>query len=1147
MSKLRLALILATSLVATPALASTIVGPLPAGGGGCTTSSGSILGIKFTANVDASLDSFYWHCPSGSRTLTLTNDATSAVLHTVTISCNQNVTPGWTLDQGTTYRLQATSSARAVLSGFCNDPLSYPYSNSEITVTSGKLGAGDAGNFWWGARTIVTSPLVVNDPPTANAAGPYSVDEGSSLALTGAGSSDSDGSIVSYEWDFDGDGQYDDATGVTPVFSAASLDGPTSVTVGLQVTDDDGDTDTTTATVNVQNVAPTPQFLLAAGGDEGVSINFSGSATDPGGDGLSYSWNFLDPSLASVGTATGAAPAFVFPDDGTFTVELTATDDDGAPATISTTVDIDNVAPIITGMPTPTGACEGDLGTFSVSAIDVAADQPFGYAWTITHPLLGLVASGTDASIDITFPDDGTFLAEVTLDDGDGGTVTGSTSYSPCNGVPSIDSLGGPATADEGDVLTFSASASDPSTTDPLTYTWDWGDTTSDAAVDLTGPTHVFGDEGIYTVTLTVDDGDGGSVSDTLSVDVANVAPVITSTAGTSAVEGVEYVYDPVVDEPGDDTLLFTVDAAAPPALSLDPATGHISWTPAAADYGNTFTFTLTVDDGDGGTDDEDLSIEVIFGDADEDDMADSWELDNGLDPTDPTDALDDPDGDGLDNLTEFEGGTDPNSFDGPTPPTLIEPIAGVDVTTDMPTLVLGNATDPQGEPLTYGFAVYEDAGLTILAAEHTGVNEDGSGQTSWELDVALVENTMYWWQAWAADPWTDGPGSAIESFFVNVVEEAPPMPTPFYPVDGETVADANPFLEWVPTDDPEGGDVTYCVTLLAADAVTVLTSACDLPQPIGNGSWTIDITLDEDTAYGWTVEAIDDHGTTEGPSEIAEFFYSTEDGAPEGVVFVSPEDGDLVEVASPPLVATEGIDPEGLPLIYRFEIDLVDTFDSEDLLGADIEETLTGEVTWDLEADDIELAEDETTFARVRAVDAAGIGTPWDVISFHVSADNAPPDVPELIRPALEASLTDTSPVFVVGTVLDIEGEEVSYDLLIARDDALTDIVLTVEGLLEGDGPEGAAGFTSHQPETPLELGAYFWSARAIDESGASSDWADPFPLLIYEVDDPDDDDGPLPQTVDGCDCSTIAARSDSAWLLGLLLLLPLAVRRRR
>lgn len=102
-----------------------------------------------------------------------------------------------------------------------------------------------------GTLTIDAAP--VNVPPTAEANGPYDVDEGDSVTLSSAGSSDSDGSIVSYEWDFDYDGiTFDvDATGQSPSFSAAAIVGPASRTVALRVTDDDGGSDIDTATVNI--------------------------------------------------------------------------------------------------------------------------------------------------------------------------------------------------------------------------------------------------------------------------------------------------------------------------------------------------------------------------------------------------------------------------------------------------------------------------------------------------------------------------------------------------------------------------------------------------------------------------------------------------------------------------------------------------------------------------------------------------------------------------------------------------------------------------------------------------------------------------------------------------------------------------------
>ncbi len=70
------------------------------------------------------------------------------------------------------------------------------------------------------------------------------------------------------------------------------------------------------------------------------------------------------------------------------------------------------------------------------------------------------------------------------------------------------------------------------------------------------------------------------------------------------------------------------------------------------------YAWLLAVDsDGDGINDDVDT-------DDDNDGIPDDWETANGLDPLDASDALDDNDFDGVTNLDEFTGGTDPNDFD---------------------------------------------------------------------------------------------------------------------------------------------------------------------------------------------------------------------------------------------------------------------------------------------------------------------------------------------------------------------------------------------------------------------------------------------------------------------------------------------------
>ncbi|MCK4577637.1 MAG: fibronectin type III domain-containing protein, partial [Candidatus Marinimicrobia bacterium] len=56
--------------------------------------------------------------------------------------------------------------------------------------------------------------------------------------------------------------------------------------------------------------------------------------------------------------------------------------------------------------------------------------------------------------------------------------------------------------------------------------------------------------------------------------------------------------------------------------------------------------------------------VVIILDDSDGDGMPDEWEKAHGLDPSNPADAALDPDEDDLDNLAEYENGTDLNDWD---------------------------------------------------------------------------------------------------------------------------------------------------------------------------------------------------------------------------------------------------------------------------------------------------------------------------------------------------------------------------------------------------------------------------------------------------------------------------------------------------
>lgn len=87
----------------------------------------------------------------------------------------------------------------------------------------------------------------VNQAPTADAGGPYNGTEAVSLTFDGSASSDSDGTIVRYDWDF-GDGTTAPNAGPSPAHTYAA---PGSYPITLTVTDDGGLTDVgqTTATI----------------------------------------------------------------------------------------------------------------------------------------------------------------------------------------------------------------------------------------------------------------------------------------------------------------------------------------------------------------------------------------------------------------------------------------------------------------------------------------------------------------------------------------------------------------------------------------------------------------------------------------------------------------------------------------------------------------------------------------------------------------------------------------------------------------------------------------------------------------------------------------------------------------------------------
>jgi len=217
--------------------------------------------------------------------------------------------------------------------------------------------------YGWGivdAYAALSSIGPPNEPPVAEADGPYSGDEGSPINFDASASSDVDGTITLYEWDWNNDGVYDESTTSATITHTWYDD--YSGTVALRVTDDDGATDTDTATVTVDNVAPTAEAGGPYNGNEGSPITLSGSATDPGTDALTYEWD-LDNNGSY--ETPGQNVSNTWSQNGTYTVGLRVTDDDGGFGTDTATVYVNDLDPTAAFSYSPASPVIGETVSFT--------------------------------------------------------------------------------------------------------------------------------------------------------------------------------------------------------------------------------------------------------------------------------------------------------------------------------------------------------------------------------------------------------------------------------------------------------------------------------------------------------------------------------------------------------------------------------------------------------------------------------------------------------------------------------------------------------------------------------------------------------------------------------------------------------------
>ena len=299
-----------------------------------------------------------------------------------------------------------------------------------------------------------------NDPPDAAAGNDQTVYVGEEVTLDAGESSDSDGSISSFAWEF-GDGASGTGEIVTHTYSSAG-----TYEVTLTVTDNEGATGTDSLTVTVEtsgvNAAISASAQTATVDDV---IYFDGRGSDGGPTGeqiTSYEWDFEDDGQVDATTPTATHQ---FPAPGTYTVSLFVVDEANENATATVDVTVENRSPSIElnvqaddGRGTTTAYFDGtDFETVDAS---VAADGDDDNTALTLHFDAGATSdpdeanseltltwdfgddsSGSGETVTHTFPADNTYYITLTVTDTYGESASATKVLSVVDG--SSGSIGG--------------------------------------------------------------------------------------------------------------------------------------------------------------------------------------------------------------------------------------------------------------------------------------------------------------------------------------------------------------------------------------------------------------------------------------------------------------------------------------------------------------------------------------------------------------------------------------------------------------------------------------------------------------------------------------------------------------------------------
>ncbi|MCJ8312481.1 MAG: PKD domain-containing protein [Pseudomonadales bacterium] len=451
-----------------------------------------------------------------------------------------------------------------------------------VTVDDGNGGTATDSMY----ITVEEAVVVDNTAPVANAGVDQTVTTGVEFTLVGSGS-DIDNDLLTYNWNINGV----DYSGmsVDVILSAA-----TTYNAIFTVMDSKGATHTDNITVTAQVPTSNTTPVVTAGSnitvETGELIVLNPVASDSDGDALTYSW--LIDSVTYVGaTPSNLSMAIA----GTYFATVTVEDGNGGTATASMYISVEEA--VVNTAPVADAGVDQTVTTgveFTLVGTGTDADNDaLTYSWNIN----GVVYSGM--SVDVILSVATTYNAIFTVTDLDGATHTDTitvTAQMPTVNSDPIVSAGAYITVTTGEIVVLSPLASD-SDGDVLTYSWIINNVTYSGAT----PANItLTSAGTYQATVTVDDGNGGTATDSTfiiveEVIVVNADPIVAAGSNITVNTGDDIVFSPLANDSDGDTLTYSWVIDSVTYVGATPANVLIT-------MAGTYLATVTVDDGKGGS-----------------------------------------------------------------------------------------------------------------------------------------------------------------------------------------------------------------------------------------------------------------------------------------------------------------------------------------------------------------------------------------------------------------------------------------------------------------------------------------------------------------------------------------------------------------